>query len=93
MLLDVERCATGSRKAIRRATATEEVCTALAALGGPLAMFVLAVTQPATDEANATSANPRDIRLAASTHVFGMRDPPGRFTSTARFRFPNHASE
>jgi hypothetical protein len=56
-------------------------------------MFVLAVTQPATDEANATSANPRDIRLAASTHVFGMRDPPGRFTSTARFRFPNHASE
>src|ERR1700730_12555096 len=76
MLLGVERGATESRKAIRRATTTEEVCTLRAALGGPVAMFVLAVTQPATDDVNAASANPRETRLAASTHVFGICDPP-----------------
>jgi hypothetical protein len=72
----VERGAIGLREAIRRATATEDVCTWRAALGGPVAMFVLAVTQPATDDVNATSANPRETRLAASTHVFGIRNPP-----------------
>jgi hypothetical protein len=84
MLLGVERGewrAMEWRMAIRRATATEDICTLRAALGGPVAMFVLAVTQPATDDVNATSANPRETRLAASIHVFGIRDPPQCRTS------------
>src|SRR4051812_17208402 len=92
MLLGVERCATKWRDAIRRATATEDVCTWRAALGGPIATFVLAVTQPASDDANATSANPVEIRRVAETHSFDIRDPPGRRAS-ACFRIPNHASE
>ena len=94
MLLGVERGAMESRKAIRRATTTEEVCTLRAALGGPVAMFVLAVTQPATDDVNATSANPRESRLAASTHVFGIGDPPSTsHVSRLSVRIPTHAFE
>jgi hypothetical protein len=91
MLLGVERGTPESRKAIRRATATDEVCTLPAALVGAVATFVLAVTQPASDDANATSANPVEIRRVAVTHSFDIRDPPGRIS--ANLRIPNHASE
>ena len=94
MLLGVERGATESREAIRRATTTEEVCTLRAALGGPVAIFVLAVTQPATDDANATSANPVEIRRVAVTHVFGICDPPSTsHVSRLSVRIPTHAFE
>jgi hypothetical protein len=83
MLLGVERGARGWRTAIRRATATEDVCTLRAALGGPIATFVPAVTQPASDDANATSANPVEIRREAATRWFDIRDPPQHRTSTS----------
>src|ERR1700737_3212289 len=83
MLLEVDRGAMDSRKAIRRATATDEVCTLRAALVGAFATFVLAVTQPASDDANATSANPVEIRRVAVTHLFDIRNPPGRFRPTS----------
>jgi len=92
MLLGVEWGTRGLRKAMRRATATEEVCTLRTALVGAVATFVLAVTQPASDDANAISANPVEIRRVAATRSFDIRDPPGRRTSV-RFRIPNHASE
>src|SRR5882757_7321886 len=91
MLRGVERAPLESRKAIRRATATDEVCTFPAALVGVVATFVLAVTQPASDDANATSANPVEIRRVAVTHSFDIRNPPGRVS--ANLRIPNHASE
>jgi hypothetical protein len=76
MLIGVECGATELRTTIGRATAIEDVRTSPAALCGAVATFVLAVTQPATDDANATSANPREIRPVASNHSFDMRDPP-----------------
>jgi hypothetical protein len=54
-----------------------------AALGGPIATFVPAVTQPASDDANATSANPVEIRREAATRWFDIRDPPQHRTSTS----------
>jgi hypothetical protein len=39
-------------------------------------MFVLAVTQPASDDANATSANPVETRPVAETRSFDIREPP-----------------
>src|SRR4030081_913662 len=91
MLLEVDRGAMESRNAIRRATATDEVCTLRTALVGAVATFVLAVTQPASDDANATSANPVEIRRAAVTRSFDICNPPGRIS--ANRRIPNHASE
>ena len=90
MFRGVERAPLESRKAIRRATATDEVCTLPAALVGAVATFVLAVTQPASDDANATSANPVEIRRVAVTRSFDIRNPPGRIS--ANLRIPNHAS-
>src|ERR1700704_3578374 len=84
MLLGVERGRPESRKAIRRATATDEVCTLPAALVGAVATFVLAVTQPASDDTNATSANPVEIRRVAVTHSFDIRNPPGRISANLR---------
>src|SRR6267154_600061 len=81
MLRGVERAPLESRKAIRRATATDEVCTLPAALVGAVATFVLAVTQPASDDANATSANPVEIRRVAATRSFDIRSPPGRISA------------
>src|SRR3954463_13228182 len=81
MLRGVEWRMPESRNAKRRATTTDDVCTLPAALVGTVATFVLAVTQPATDDANATSTKPVEIRRLAVTHTFGMRDPPLRRTS------------
>ena len=92
MLRGVGRCTPESRTAMRRATTTEEVCTFRTALVGAVATFVPAVTQPASDDANATSANPVEIRRVAVTPSSDIRTPPGRRTSV-RFRIPNHASE
>jgi hypothetical protein len=83
MLLEVERGTPESRKAIRRATATDEVCTLPAALVGAVATFVLAVTQPASDDANATNANPVEIRRVAVTHSFDIRTPLDAFRPTS----------
>src|SRR5712671_5411465 len=83
MLRGVERAPLESRKAIRRATATDEVCILPAALVGAVATFVLAVTQPASDDANATSANPVEIRRVAVTRSFDIRTPLDAFRPTS----------
>jgi hypothetical protein len=91
MLLGVERDAMEACTGFGRARATMDVAESPPALTGALAMLVLAVTQPASDDANATSANPVEIRRVAVTHSFDIRDPPGRIS--ANLRIPNHASE
>src|SRR3981189_810245 len=91
MLLGVERDAMEACTGFGRARATMDVAESPPALTGALAMLVLAVTQPASDDANATSANPVEIRRVAVTHSFDMRNPPRRVS--ANLRIPNHASE